>query len=216
MTSPLAPLTGIHFLIHPFYDASLGTHEKLLTESEFNERGRPPGFLYVERAQVEEDLEAYPAIARAYTQRAQTLGADEALVAFLPQEEGTLSFLDRRFERLYLTFLVHMQIFLGARLVLFYKETDPMIGPEAGHAVRNELVRRGWSLSPETPSYAFGETLEECVPKSVRNLRKALKFRKFTRVDPLFTDLRFQWPELGPAELEEWRREMRRYGIVLR
>jgi hypothetical protein len=215
MTGSLTPLAGLHFLVHPFYDASLGTYERLLTEAEFNERGRPDGYLYVSEADAEDDIARYSALSRAYTERANAMKDGEILAAFLPQEEGALAFLDRRFERMYLNFLVHLQVRLGPRLFLFYRETDPATDRDIGRIVGEALARRGLAVHPETPSFAFGETLEECIPQSVRNLRRGLGLRKFTRVHPLFTDMRFEWPGLSRETQEERRSELRRYGIVL-
>lgn len=218
MTSPttLTPLGGLHFLIHPFYDASAGTSPNLISESEYVAAGRPQGTYFVGQDEIDGDLERYPLLAEAYVQRAMTLEDDEVLAAFLPQEESALAFVDRRFETMYLGMLISLRTLLGDRLALFYRDSDPLEVADAPGRVKKRLERLGWSVTRETPSYAYGETVEECIPRAVRALRREFGFRRFTRVPPLFTDLRFAWPAMNEKKRGELRAEARRFGIVLR
>jgi hypothetical protein len=212
----LLPLGGLHFLIHPFFDAAPGPYEKILPEKEFIAQGRPKEFIFVDQEQIEEDLRQYPSLTEAYVERAAQVGPKEALAAFLAFERGVNIFFDKRYEPLFARFLTELQSALGARLLIFHRQDDPVSQPEIASVVRMALARRGWSVSPETPSYAFGESMDHCIPRAVRNLRKGFGLRKFTHVNPLFTDLRFQWPHMSEAERRDLRHDMRHYGLLLK
>lgn len=210
------PLSAVHFLIHPFYNASADTHERLLTEREFIERGRPEGFFYAGPQEIEDDLKLYESLAPAYLERAASVRQDQALLTFLPFARGAAKFLDARFEPLFDNLMRGLFDLLGKRHLVFYQDVDPIEDPNAGPSVLRRLTQRGWSLPSSAASYAFGESLEHCVPGAVRNLRKGLGLRKFTHVHPLFTDLRMTWPELSEEERRSWREELRPFGVLIR
>jgi len=218
MTTPLTMLPGIHFLVHPVFNAAPGPFEHVVTEREFIARGRPDGFIYVDQEAIEEDLKIYPSLIAGYSEKARIIPEDEILAVFLSFRPNALDagdFFDPRFEPLVTGLLSEIQAIMGARLLLFWKDHDPALFPAVGRAVGNALSLKGYGTGPATQSHAFGETLEECIPRSVRHLRRALGLRKLTQVDPLFTDLRPTWDQLDASEKANWTRQLKPNGIVL-
>lgn len=211
----LVPLNGIHFLIHPMYDAFVHTNQ--VQESEYAlSGGWRNGYTFVTQADIESDLKHYPPLVSAYLERARAVGSRELLLTFLPIEQSALQFTDPGFEPHYERLLRGLKRALHDRFVLFYVDTDPVNDADASQEVHRQLAARGWEIPPNMPSYAFGETLDHCLPRAVRTLRQGLGLTKLTHVHPYFTDLHFSWPTLSERERQRIRDTLRDEQLLLR
>ncbi len=213
----LIPLQGIHFLIHPLFNAFSGTDERLVPESEHAAHGGwANGFMYVDRREIEFHLQLYPRLVPAYLERAAAIKGREVLLTFLPFERGALRFLDTGFEPHYERLMSGLHKLLFERSLVFYADVDPVKDAAASDHVWARLADKGWAIPGDLASYAFGETVEHCIPQAVRHLRRGLGLRKFTRVHPAFTELRFVWPTMSDAQQQAVRDALRVDQILVR
>jgi hypothetical protein len=166
----------IHFLIHPGFNLVFNVSDRINMQTEH----RP------------EAARAYEDLLDAYIEKAKSLGKSEVMAVFLPVYRSDLKSFGK--DDVYFKKIAELKRVLGPRGI-FFSDQLPVVGAENAHdfellfeRVMRMLKARGYTVSADVESEAYGEAIDACVPIGTENLNKALGLTKRTRIDPELTD----------------------------
>ncbi len=173
-------VSRINFLIHPGY----------LTDPDKVDLQAMDSFTRVK----------YRLLLGKYVEKAKGMRNDELLFVFTHATAEVLEE-DINENKDYARTLLEMQKILGSRMLVIPHDIDVTYSPRAINPVLEEAKRRGFKITKDVETNAFGETLGSCVPYITDNLNSRAGFTKKTIILPELTDIAINDPEIWQRSL---------------
>lgn len=158
------PVTGVHFLVHPLF------HADPTSMNEENMRA------------YDRYLEETAHLSQGYQEKAMRLSPGELMFVFLHFESTEFREFPNRYKRLITELLGELNLLLGIRLFVNSWDTEGLDEIEVAHETADEARRRGFLLTQEIDSFAYGEALTECVNDAAYTLHEGFNLARPTQV----------------------------------
>lgn len=163
-----------------------------------------PGFLTDPQDFDEEPIyEDWWQVLDIYLEHSKTIPKNELVLVFLHSSQDRFV-KDAKEHKPYVEKIRQMRKVLGRRMIVFSGDWDIFEKEDIqalSGVIENIANGRGYRLSKDVSSEAYGETLGVCVEEGANNLNRALGLIKKTVIQPYLTEA---WSYLQPGQDRSW------------